>query len=92
MIEAVQVAFSSAFEKAFKKLVKKDRALAETFWSKVDRFLADPFDPTLRTHKLTGQLRDLWSFSVTYEIRVIFYFADGENAVFTDLGGHDSVY
>lgn len=88
----MQVAFSSAFERAFKKLVKRDKPLEELFWARLDIFLREPFDARLRTHKLTGQLHELWSFSLNYEVRVIFFFADGEKAVLVDIGDHDSVY
>jgi mRNA interferase YafQ len=52
----------------------------------------DPYDERLRTHKLSGKLKDLWSFSIAYDIRVIFHFADEQKAVFVDIGRHDEVY
>jgi mRNA-degrading endonuclease YafQ of YafQ-DinJ toxin-antitoxin module len=55
-------------------------------------FILDPFDPTLKTHKLSGKLKDLWSFSVGYDERVLFYFTENEKAVFVDMGSHDEVY
>ena len=87
----MEVAFSSSFKRAFKKLVKGRRSLEETFWTKLEIFVGEPFDQRLKTHKLTGQLKDLWSFSVTYEIRVVFAIEDGR-ALFLDIGDHDSVY
>jgi len=50
------------------------------------------FEPQLKTHKLTGKLQDLWSFSIDYDLRVIFYFVNETNAVFVDIGSHDEVY
>ncbi len=88
----MEVAFSSAFARAFKKVVKGRKSLEDTFWAKVDIFLGDPYDKRLRTHKLTGKLRELWSFSVTYDVRVVFFFAESDKAVFVDIGDHDSVY
>lgn len=52
----------------------------------------DPFDKTLRTHKLSGKLKEYWSVSIEYDLRVIFYFEDAETAVFVDLGTHKEVY
>jgi mRNA-degrading endonuclease YafQ of YafQ-DinJ toxin-antitoxin module len=41
-------------------------------------------------------LRDLWSFSVSYDIRVVFSFValavEGDRAIFEDIGDHDTVY
>ncbi len=88
----MEVAFSSAFKRAFKKLVKAKRPLEETFWTRVGIFTENPYDQRLRTHKLSGQLRELWSFSITYDIRVVFYFAEQDKAVFVDIGDHDTVY
>ena len=54
--------------------------------------MQSPYDKRLKTHKLSGQLRELWSFSITYDIRVIFFFAGDDRAVFVDIGDHDAVY
>lgn len=54
--------------------------------------MKDPFDRSLRTHKLSGKLKDLWSFSLEYDLRVIFYFAEKDKVVFVDIGKHDEVY
>ena len=55
------------------------------------RFAADPRDPLLRTHKLKGELKDYWSFSVDVDVRVVFRWK-GEEAFLVNLGSHDEVY
>ena len=64
----------------------------EKFWQRVEIFLENPFDSRLRTHKLTGSLKELWSFSIEYDIRVVFYFVADDKVVFVDIGTHDEVY
>jgi mRNA-degrading endonuclease YafQ of YafQ-DinJ toxin-antitoxin module len=88
----MKVSFSSSFRRAFKKRVKGKTDLEARFWTKVEVFTADPFEPSLKTHKLSGKLKDLWSFSLEYDERVVFYFTDDGNAVFVDVGNHDEVY
>ena len=88
----IKVSFSSSFQRAFKKRIKGNTKLKSRFWAKLEIFTNNPFDPSLRTHKLSGKLKDLWSFSVEYDQRVIFYFTDEENVVFIDIGNHDEVY
>lgn len=88
----MNVAFSSSFKRAFQKRIKNNIEIEDRFWTRLDWFTQDPFDPRLRTHKLSGELADLWSFSVTYDVRVIFYFPGEEKAVFIDIGTHDEVY
>ena len=89
----MEVSFSSSFKKAFRKRVKNTRS-EKIFWNAVELFIADPFHPPLKTHKLSGTLEGLWSFSVEYDIRVIFYFTKEapRKAVFVDIGSHDEVY
>jgi len=87
-----EIGFSSSFRRAFKKRIKGHKELEAKFWQKVDIFIKDPFDRTLRTHKLSGKLQDLWSFSIGYDLRVVFYFAEENRVVFVDIGKHGEVY
>jgi len=88
----VEISFSSSFRRAFKKRIKGNIDLEARFWQKVEQFTIDPFDQSLKTHKLSGKLKELWSFSVEYDDRVLFYFTEDGNAVFVDIGSHDEVY
>ena len=88
----MEVSFSSAFKRAFKKRIKGNIELEERFWQKLEQFTLNPYDPNLKTHKLSGKLKDYWSFSVDYDERVLFYFTEEEKAVFVDIGSHDQVY
>ncbi|MCP4396562.1 MAG: type II toxin-antitoxin system mRNA interferase toxin, RelE/StbE family [bacterium] len=87
-----EISFSSSFKRAFKKYVKNRSDSETTFWKVVEIFTVDPFDARLKTHKLSGKLKDLWSFRVEYDLRVIFYFSEENKAVFVDIGTHDEVY
>ncbi|WP_200817598.1 type II toxin-antitoxin system YafQ family toxin [Calothrix rhizosoleniae] len=58
----------------------------------MEQFTKDLYNPSLKTHKLSDKLKDLWSFSVDYDERVLFYFTEDGNAVFVDFGSHDEVY
>jgi addiction module RelE/StbE family toxin len=89
----MEVSFSNSFKKEFKKRIKSTNAEKE-FWNKLEIFISDPFDPRLRTHKLSGKLKNLWSFSIEFNIRVIFFFTDNKpkKAVFIDIGTHREVY
>lgn len=52
-------------------------------------FRKDPFDPRLRTHKLTGRLKEFWSFSVDHQHRIIFEFVSKDTIWFHSIGTHD---
>jgi len=85
----MEVAFSDSFKKAFKKRVKTTEFEPE-FWNRLEIFINEPF----KTHKLSGKLKDLWSFTIDYDLRVIFYFTDDKpkKTVFVDIGTHKEVY
>jgi addiction module RelE/StbE family toxin len=88
----IEIAFSSSFKRAFKKSVAGNTSLETRFWERVELFKNNPFDPKLRTHKLSGKLKDLWSFSVEYDLRVIFSFAGEDKVILIDIGSHKEVY
>jgi mRNA-degrading endonuclease YafQ of YafQ-DinJ toxin-antitoxin module len=88
----VEVSFSSSFKRVFKKRIKGNTELETRFWQKLEQFTVNPFNPSLKTHRLSGKLKDFWSFSIDYDARVLFYFTEDEKAVFVDIGSHDEVY
>ena len=58
----------------------------------MELFLASPFSPQLRTHKLSGKLKELWAFSVDEDCRVVFEFLGEDKVLLIDIGSHDEVY
>ena len=89
----MEISFSEGFKKSFRKRIKGS-SLEIEFDESLKLFLIKPFNPNLKTHKLSGKLKGLWSSSVNYEIRVAFYFTKSKprKAVFVDIGNHDQVY
>jgi len=89
----MEVAFSNSFKKAFEKSIQSSD-IETYFWINLKVFVNDPFDIRLRTHKLSGKLKNLWSFSIGYETRVVFYFTKDKpkKAIFVDIGTHNQVY
>ena len=88
----IKVAYSSSFKRSYKRKIAAGSEREAKMRSKLELFMKDPFDDALRTHKLSGKLKNYWSFSIEYDLRVIFYFEDAETAVFVDLGTHREVY
>ncbi|MDI9562009.1 MAG: type II toxin-antitoxin system mRNA interferase toxin, RelE/StbE family [Pseudomonadota bacterium] len=88
----MEISWDQGFKRIYRKKVKNDDELKNRFWSAVEIFVKDPFQPSLRTHKLTGKLEGLWAFSVSYDCRVIFKFLSKTEILLIDIGGHDEVY
>jgi len=87
-----EIAFSRSFQKAFKRKVRNEPTLEKRFWERVAIFKENPYDPKLKTHKLSGSMRGWWSFSVEYDVRVVFSFVEPGRVVFVDIGTHEEVY
>jgi mRNA-degrading endonuclease YafQ of YafQ-DinJ toxin-antitoxin module len=84
----MRVTASSRFLRRAKKLREPQASMLR---AALRRFAADPSDPLLRVHKLQGDLRDYWVFSVDDDLRVLFRW-EGEMALLVHLGSHDEVY
>lgn len=82
---------SSRFVIHLRKLVKKNPRLAPLIDKKLEQFRQNPKNPSLRVHKLTGHMNDTWSFSVTFNIRILYSY-EGNTYLLVDIGTHDEVY
>jgi mRNA-degrading endonuclease YafQ of YafQ-DinJ toxin-antitoxin module len=87
-----EIVLSSGFRKAFKRKVRGNKTLETRFRDRVAIFQSNPFDPRLKTHQLSGQLQGLWSFSIDYDVRVVFSFIEPSRALFVEIGTHEEVY
>ena len=81
----MKIYYSSKFAKEYKRLPQKTKLAAE---KKEKIFRKNPFDPKLKTHKLSGKLKKHWSFTVRGQYRVVFVF-EKNDAIFLDIGSHD---
>ncbi|MEH2085310.1 type II toxin-antitoxin system RelE/ParE family toxin [Nostoc sp.] len=50
------IVLASSFQRAFKRLVRRQPELQERIGERLALLTADPFDPLLQTHKLKGKL------------------------------------
>ncbi len=88
----IEIGFSSSFRRAFKKKIISNKELETLFWKKIGVLCNNPYDLSLKTHKLSGDLEGLWSISINYEIRVIFKFIGKNKVLLIDIGTHEEVY
>ena len=89
--------WSPKFVRKFKRIAKKNPQLRIQIEKILESLMEDPFDSSLRTHKLKGDLDGVWSCSVDYDNRILFEFIvdieSGEEEIFLlTLGSHDDVY
>jgi len=89
--------WDSSFKRAFKRVIRKNPRLEEAIFEVLELLVTDPFTPTLKSHKLKGDLEGLWACWVEYDCRIIYTFQrnpdeDEDTIVLIDIGTHDEVY
>ena len=85
----MQITTTKKFDKQFKKQTRK---IQQEFSKRMSLFLTDIHNPLLNTHRLTGDLGDLWSFNISGDIRVIFDKSFNDSVVLEAIGSHSELY
>ncbi|HFC76985.1 MAG TPA: type II toxin-antitoxin system mRNA interferase toxin, RelE/StbE family [Candidatus Moranbacteria bacterium] len=85
----MKILYLTKFARQFKKLPK---SIKKSAVEKEKIFRKNPFDKSLKTHKLHGHLKSFWAFSVDSKNRIIFDFQDKNTVRFYSIGNHDIYY
>lgn len=81
------------FERVASRFFRRHPGLRDRFARLVDDLRADPFQPPLRLHALSGELAGQHAVSLTYAYRVVLTLRVTERVVtFVGIGSHDEVY
>ncbi len=83
------------FSKKYSKIFSKQPELISKIDNTLRKISANPFDESLRTHKLKGNLFDLYASIVTDDVRIIFDFVQEDNELcilLLTFGKLDDVY
>jgi plasmid maintenance system killer protein len=80
IIETAQ--FRASFEKLQKPIKRKMKKQFQLFFKNM-------FYPSLHTEKLEPRQKNLWSFRVDKNYRVIFTFVSAETPLLLDIGPHN---
>jgi addiction module RelE/StbE family toxin len=91
---------TSSFQRAAKRTAKQHPELIAAIKETLEALEANMFSPSLRTHKLYGELRGCWACSVAYDWRIVFGVGDpveidgftAETITLFTMGTHDEVY
>lgn len=82
----MQVSFKPSFIKHMNKL---EPSLVDEVFSKIDILKNSNDHTSLKIHKLHGKLKNKWSFSVNYKIRIVFEYESKKEIILLDIGDHD---
>ena len=83
---------SPVVQKEVENIFQRNRKLANRIEKQIALFEEDPRHPSLRTHKLSGSMKNMWSISITMSIRMVYILLDETTALFVKIGTHDQVY
>ncbi len=82
-----------SFLRQARKFFQKHPDLKPKFKLVLEKLQADPFQPGLNSHALTGVLKGLSAVSLTYSFRVVLMLRVTEKEIILlDIGSHDEVY
>jgi len=81
------------YEKKLKTFKSKYPELKEKYIKTIKMLQVNPSHPSLRLHKLKGNLSDLYSVSLNMKYRILLDFIIKENQVILiDIGDHDGLF
>jgi len=83
----MEIKYTKKFLKKFKKLKSSEKAQV---YKTEQLFKENLKHPSLRLHRITNDLYNLWSISVNMKIRILVYEENNFlNVIFLDIGGHE---
>lgn len=85
--------WTACFTRAAEKFVKHHPGLRGKFTTTLRDLEADPFQPHLKYHRLTGKLKGIQAVSLTHSYRITLTLLITEKEVtLLDIGSHNDVY
>jgi len=88
----MKIGFSPEVKKELEKLKKKDSDFNRKIQKQLQLFTTNSTHPSLRLHKLSGNLKGFQSISITKSFRMVYLVKQDGMAYFVDFGTHDEVY
>lgn len=87
----MKVEFKTSFIKRYKNRFRHLPNVQKKFEKRLLLFTKDPRNPILKDHTLTDDLTGHRAFSISGDIRVVYYI-ENNTAYFVDIGTHNQVY
>lgn len=93
----MKLVWSPQFTRSAKKLARRKPELLDAMEAALKQLEEGPYDPKLRTHKLSGDFEGCWACSAGYDLRIVFEFTRPRKAAemeihLLNIGTHDEVY
>jgi Txe/YoeB family toxin of Txe-Axe toxin-antitoxin module len=82
------IKFSPDIYRKLQKLRTKDTILFKKVHKQLKIFQQDPLHPSLRLHKITREVENVWSISIDKSIKML-YTESAEDVYFFEIGHHE---
>lgn len=86
------IRFNKRFTKNYQARISLYPKLNQQAKLRIKLFQLDPKNPIFKDHQLTGAKKELRSFSITGDIRIVYLPVSKNEAIFVDIGSHNQVY
>jgi mRNA interferase YafQ len=92
-----RIIVSPGFIRSYKKFVRSFPYLQKNIDNAIKMLSEDPFSPQIFTHKLSGDLFELYACKCGYDCRIVFSIEEMPNEaekviLLVNIGTHDDVY
>lgn len=87
----IDLEYTSKFKRKYKKLIRKNPQLKSRIKTQLEKFIENPFLGGLHSHKVIINDIEVFSFSVTGDIRIAYRW-EGDIAVLIDIDTHNNLY
>lgn len=88
----MKILLSTDLLKELKKRKLKDSKTFSQIQKQLSLFEKESSHPSLRNHKLSGNLNGIWSISINKSIRMAYILLPNDSAYFFKIGKHEEIY
>ncbi len=88
-----EIRITDDYLKKVRKFIKRHKDMASRYDKTIQILRENPYHPSLRLHKLNGELNEYYSVSINIEYRIIMDFIVVDKIIIPiNIGTHDEVY
>lgn len=88
-----EIEYTPQYEKKLYKFLKKHASIISRYKKTISLVEVNPFHPSLRLHKLSGKLQEVYSISIDMQYRIsIEFYIENKKVIPINIGTHDEIY
>lgn len=88
-----KIVFTKSYTKRVKLFIKKHPKLISQYTKTIKLLEVNPYHPSLRLHKLSGKMSELYSVSINMSYRIsLDFIIENKEIILVNIGKHDDLY